>query len=184
MTIKILALGILLCGTVVANGGEQNSRASAASYLERGNAAPCQRKPGPSFSRLQHWEFSPNFAQVYFNRGSHFQDKGNLAEALLNYNIAIRLNPRLAEAYVNRGKVRQLTGDLDGAIADYNQALKLRPRFAKAFYNRGSVWLAQARLDRAIADFDLAIQYDSHDAMAFNNPPARQTKGDLTRGDS
>jgi tetratricopeptide (TPR) repeat protein len=60
----------------------------------------------------------PKYAVPYNNRGSAYQEKGNLDRAIADYDKAISLDPKFAEAYNNRGDAYQEKGNLDRAIAD------------------------------------------------------------------
>jgi len=75
---------------------------------------------------------------AYFNRGRARYDKGDLDEAIADFNTAIALEPRNAATYDSRGSARQAKGDLDSAISDFKMAIELNPLFADAFYNRGN----------------------------------------------
>src|SRR5262249_54393304 len=44
-----------------------------------------------------------NFAQSYLARGNSLYAKGNLDEAIADYNAAIAFDPKFAQAYYNRG---------------------------------------------------------------------------------
>ena len=74
------------------------------------------------------------------NRGILFNRKGDLNEALSDFNRAIEIDEDLAEAYVNRGNTWFYAGDYDRALADYERSLTLD--VAKpwaAWYNIGLV---------------------------------------------
>ena len=64
--------------------------------------------------------------------------KGDLEEALQDYDEAIRLKPDYALAFNNRGDARRAKGDIDGALQDYEQAIRLKPDFAEALESRGT----------------------------------------------
>src|SRR5215469_6512565 len=74
-------------------------------------------------------------ARTYHERGLAKKKKGDLNEAMADYNQALKLNPKLAVGYNNRGNVKLRKGDPGGAIADYNQAIQLNPRYGLAYRN-------------------------------------------------
>jgi tetratricopeptide (TPR) repeat protein len=80
-----------------------------------------------------------NQAGAYYNRGVAHRNKGQLQEALKDYNESIRLNPTDPDVFYNRGVVEQSLDQIDAAIADYGPAIKLKPAFAMAFNNRGVI---------------------------------------------
>ena len=96
-------------------------------------------------------------AFVYNNRGVAWANKGNLDNAIADYNEAIRLDPNNADAYYNRGIAWGRKGNLDNAIADYNEVIRLNPNFADAYYNRGIIKLKKLNLIGAGADFARAM---------------------------
>ena len=55
---------------------------------------------------------------------------GRSAEALVEFDHALRLDPLEIRAYHNRGRLREATGDVDGAIADYRLAVRYDPSYA------------------------------------------------------
>ncbi len=66
-------------------------------------------------------------ARVFRGRGNTHHAAGDMAEALADFETAIRLDPTYAAALVSRGVIHQERGDLDGAIADYDAALTQDP---------------------------------------------------------
>jgi tetratricopeptide (TPR) repeat protein len=124
---------------------------------------------------------SPNKARPYSNRGLAYQAKGNLDQALLDYNRAIGNEPDLAaEAYLNRGNVYQYKGSLDQAILDYNKVIENEPDYAEAYYNRGTAYHNKGNLDQAILDYNKAIEINPDLAEAYYNlGKIYQNKGNL-----
>ena len=64
---------------------------------------------------------------------------GRHAEALADFDAAIRLDPTDAEAHVNRGLTYFDLGRHVEALADYDAAIRLDPNYATAYTNRGSI---------------------------------------------
>jgi tetratricopeptide (TPR) repeat protein len=70
------------------------------------------------------------------NRGYAFEAISDYDSALLDYNLAIKLNPVYAEALANRGNVQRHYGHYDLALSDYDAALRNRhphPAFVYAW---------------------------------------------------
>lgn len=100
-------------------------------------------------------------AVAYLNRGYMRHTKGELDEAIRDYDEAIRLKPDYADAFNNRGSIYADKDDLDRAIQDYDEAIRLKPEkrtLAWAFYNRGLAYRQKGQTERAIQDYDRAIQ--------------------------
>src|SRR3989338_687728 len=124
-------------------------------------------------------------ALVYNNRGIAWRRKGNLDNAIADFNNSIRLNPNFAEAYNNRGAAWAIKGNLDNAIADYNKAIRLDPNNVLAYNNRGNAWAVKGNLGKAIADYNKAIRLDPNFAEAYNDRGiAWRRKGNLDKADT
>ena len=135
-------------------------------YISWRNISPVAIDNGVYLRNLSRHEI---IALAYNNRGSAWAGKGNLDEAIKDYNKAIRLNPNHAAAYNNRGFAWFNKGNLDEAIKDYNEAIRLDPNFARAYTNRGSAWSKKGNLDKAIEDYNEAIRLDPNYAAAYYN---------------
>jgi protein O-mannosyl-transferase len=79
---------------------------------------------------------SPNIARPYNERGSVYCNKGNIDQAISDYNKAIEINPRHAAAYNNRGVAYLNKGNFVQVISDCNKAIEINPRHAAAYENR------------------------------------------------
>ena len=55
-------------------------------------------------------------AGKHYNAGLEFQKQGNLREAIVEYNEAVKLDPQLAVAYINRGNAYDNLGQSERAI--------------------------------------------------------------------
>lgn len=94
---------------------------------------------------------------TFNSRGIACHERGDFAQALANYQEAMRLNPSDALAFNNRGVTRRALGDLPGALADYDEALRLKPDYATAYSNRGLVRTDLGDAFGALADYTEAI---------------------------
>src|SRR5215831_15404028 len=84
-----------------------------------------------------------DFARAFHSRGMHYWAKGDLDQAIADYDVTVRLDPKFAPAFVARGNAHNARGDLERAIADYGEALRLDPGDALA---RSSLNVARATL--------------------------------------
>lgn len=77
-------------------------------------------------------------AATYVNRGIIYNERGEYAAALADFNAAIQLRPQLAEAHINLGIALLGQNNWEGALTELTQAIELIPTEpAKAYYNRG-----------------------------------------------
>ena len=87
----------------------------------------------------------PQDAEAYNSRGLAYCDKGNLDQAIADYDQAIALDPQFALAYYNRGLAYYGKGDLDRAIADYDEAIALDPEYIDSLRQPWARLLRQGR---------------------------------------
>ena len=99
----------------------------------------------------------PQDAEAYNNRGLAYFDKGNLDQAITDYDQAIALDPRFAPAYLNRGLAYVTTGRYDQALADLGKVLGLDPANAQAYYVCGQVYADLGEREEAIAYLERAL---------------------------
>jgi tetratricopeptide (TPR) repeat protein len=99
-------------------------------------------------------------AAAYNNRGVAYRVKANYAQAIDDFNEAIRLVPNNANAFNNRGVAYRNMGDLDRAVADYDQAILIKPDYVAAFYNRGLALADKKEYAKAISDFTAVLRVD------------------------
>jgi len=126
---------------------------------------------------------SPQRARPYDSRGLAYFKKGNLDQAISDYNKSITIysksitvysnfitvNRELAGVCNNRGLAYFKKGNLDQAISDYNKAIEIDPELAFAYYNRGNAYVKKGNLDQAISDYNKAITIDPEYADAYSN---------------
>ncbi len=95
-------------------------------------------------------------ARVFRGRGNTHYASGDMAEALSDFETAIRVDPTYAAALVSRGVIRHEAGDYEAAIADYDDALTEDPDYALAHANRGNALAALGYIEDAIRDLRTA----------------------------
>jgi tetratricopeptide (TPR) repeat protein len=97
-------------------------------------------------------------AQFYRGRGDSYDAVGDVANALADYDRAIRLEPDNADGWNERCWARARQGQLRDALTDCNQAIQLKPDYALALDSRGLVYLKMGDFDKSIGDYDAAIK--------------------------
>ncbi len=138
------------------------------------DAEKCAETPTPDLAlarctrAIQSGELSePSLVVTLNNRGNAYQNKGDYARAIADYDQAIRLNSESALIFNNRGTAYQHRGDYERAIQDYEQAIKdydeaitLDPDYQLAFYNRAFARFDQGLFTASVPDFARAVQLD------------------------
>jgi tetratricopeptide (TPR) repeat protein len=100
----------------------------------------------------------PDNGVAHFNLGDDFLQKGNLDEAVKQFQEAIRLDPAAPFAYNGLGKAYALQGKLDEAMALFSRAIKLDPELTGAHHNLGNAYMIKGRLPEAIAELKTALR--------------------------
>src|SRR5215472_11799346 len=71
-------------------------------------------------SALAAGDLSPqNTMLAYHNRGNAYQDKGDYAHAIADYDAAIKIRPGYANAWYARGRAQFALGLFPGAATDF-----------------------------------------------------------------
>jgi tetratricopeptide (TPR) repeat protein len=119
---------------------------------------------------------NPNDQAAFYKRGQLYAVKGAYAQAMKDFDDAIRLNPRDVEALNNRCWVRTILGEAQAALKDCNDALQLRPNFVDALDSRGLANLKIGQNKSAISDFDAALRLKLASSL-YGRGLARQRSG-------
>jgi protein O-GlcNAc transferase len=94
--------------------------------------------------------------EVMVNYGNVLGQLGNRAEALAQFDRALKINPVLFEALFNRANLMLELKRPADALANYDQVLASRQDFASVWNNRGTALRSLQRLDEALASFQKA----------------------------
>ena len=111
----------------------------------------------------------PDDHEALYLRGMAYQQGGQNANALADYNTAIRIDPNQAQYYATRGMFYLVQNHIQRALNDMNQALHLDPSLHKTYNHRGMLYLTLKQTTRAFQDFDKACQLKPDYWEAFNN---------------
>ncbi|HUB66459.1 MAG TPA: tetratricopeptide repeat protein [Candidatus Methylacidiphilales bacterium] len=90
--------------------------------------------------------------------------KGQLDEAMAQFQAVKRMKPDIAEAYCNCGNIFVRKGELDKAIPEFQKALEIRPNYAEAHENLGDVFVQEGQIDKAMAELGEALKIDPDNA--------------------
>ena len=114
-------------------------------------------------------EYEEMSAMQYHQRASEAQQRGEYAEAILDYNEVIRRIPNDADAYYNRGTAQYHLGQYEAAIADLAEAIGRNPNNAYFHYHRGLANNGLQEHEAAIADFSQAILLESNNELFYHH---------------
>ncbi|HDZ91500.1 MAG: DUF898 family protein [Deltaproteobacteria bacterium] len=117
-------------------------------------------------------------ADLYYNRGSLYEQNGDYRKAEKDFTRAISINYRDKDAYYNRGLVRIRMKKYALAIEDFDRAIDLDSQSADAYCNRGNANFQLGRYDHAIRDYNEALNIEAHDPdLYYNRGLAYLSKG-------
>lgn len=108
-------------------------------------------------------------AENYSVRAIIYAKLGNIKNAMLDFDSAIKIDPQELGIYINRGLVYFLQKEYDKAIMDFTEVIQLDPQNGAAYWNRGLVHHTNGKKDEAFADYTEAIKFDPNYAVEYNN---------------
>jgi tetratricopeptide (TPR) repeat protein len=114
----------------------------------------------------------PESAKTHNNLGNALEQvPGRLPDALIEYQVALRIDPDYAEAHNNLGlALVNSGGPLQEAVAEFEAALRINPDYAEAHNNLGTALSQQpGRLPDAIAQYEAALRIYPDYAQAHYN---------------
>lgn len=120
---------------------------------QRANAAraaqSARQTPSESWARAA--------ARARLERGERHEKRGDAAQALAEYNDAVRLDPSFGEAYLRIASLRHRLGDPREAERAYEQALRSPATRAAALAGRSRARRALGRTEDAFRDLEAAV---------------------------
>jgi tetratricopeptide (TPR) repeat protein len=108
-----------------------------------------------------------NDANLYRERGIASYRSGDLVQAIVELDEAIRLDPHNAQDYNIRANTWDDMGVFERALADYDQAIRINPNNPAVFHDRGIMWQRNGELNKALVDLDRAIRFSFADASLY-----------------
>ena len=109
-----------------------------------------------------------DMATAFKNRGNAFDDKGEFARAIQDYDHAIAINPKDADALNDRGTSQRARGEYELAIKDYDDAIALDMHNGMILNNRCAARALVGRLDEALSDCNASLKVlpNNHGTLA------------------
>ena len=84
----------------------------------------------------------------------------NPAEAIEEYNLALRYNPNSSEALFGRGRALRKQGKLEDAIADFRAALDVNPHYAAVHCSLGEILADEGKPGEAEDEYRESLKVD------------------------
>ncbi|HEY1383076.1 MAG TPA: tetratricopeptide repeat protein [Dongiaceae bacterium] len=121
----------------------------------------CSRALGaPDLTQMQQLDLLAARAQA-------FDDLGDHARAIADYDSAIVLAPRDPVLRLNRGVAKIHGGRPGDAIADYDEAARLKPDWHLPYFDRAVALTDLGQRAAALKDYERAIQLKPDDAWIY-----------------
>jgi hypothetical protein len=179
--LALACLGILACSWGIWNSGRAGLSQTLASY----GLASSQPEMADQAVR-----FGPANPEAHYVKASLLFNRGELAEAVAEYERAVALRPRDYALWLELGLARDQAGDAPGAIAAFQQSVRLAPFYAPPRWQLGNTLYRVGRFDEAFEElrraaashpkllpqiFDLAWAATGGDAQALERTVQPQT---------
>ena len=112
---------------------------------------------------------NPDCWMAYNNLGLALAGRGQVDEAIADYQKALEVNPNIAEVHSNLGIALVGRGRVDEAVTHYRKALEINPDYAANHVNLGVALAGRGELDEAIGHYRTALKIDPDFPAAHNN---------------
>ena len=124
-------------------------------------------KPPAAVARL-HGLMRPhaNLPEAHFYLGLVADAEGNAAEAVAQYQAALKVNPTDSSVYNKLGLILDHAGKLDEAVAHFQKSIQLNPANTGARLNLGIALMQRGSYPQAAKEFGELLRLDPHDAAA------------------
>ena len=103
------------------------------------------------------------------NLGVAFLQKGEVDEAITQYQQALDVNPTYDKARNNLGFALLQKGAVDPAVAQFQKALAINPNYAEAHNNLGNALMQKGQGDEALSEYQKALALNPNYADAHYN---------------
>jgi tetratricopeptide (TPR) repeat protein len=112
---------------------------------------------------------NPRSWAAHINLGRAFMLKGQVDDAVVQYQRALQINPNYSGAYDSLGQALVRKGQVDDAVAQYQKALAINPNYAQAHSNLAVALVQRGQVDDAIAQYQKALEISPGLAQAHSN---------------
>lgn len=101
----------------------------------------------------------PDSADIYYYIGEAYRFKGEPANAIRNYNEALKIDPNFGAPYLGIARARLQTNPNFNAENLFADALKRDPFYGEAYLERARFYIRRDKIKEALADLKKAQEY-------------------------
>jgi tetratricopeptide (TPR) repeat protein len=112
---------------------------------------------------------NPNCWLGHFDLGDALFHKGQMDEAINQFQKAVETNPNSCQIRYTLGVALGQKGQLDDAVAQYQKAVEINPKHFEAHNNLGVALGQKGQLDDAVAQFQKALEINPNFFEAHHN---------------
>ena len=182
-------------GTAAARGLCQNENGGPRIRLDRNHSDVPAGPPGQAVGSVA--AYADELAAWAHNRRGELQAKQAVdlaqqdrqseaaeldAQALADFETAVRMDPKNWKPLHNRGVSRALADRLDEALEDFSRVIELKPDYANAWFNRAEIRAERGELEDAVTDYTQAIKLKPEDTDARPPRPSVRSSPQVPRG--
>ncbi|MBC8286107.1 MAG: tetratricopeptide repeat protein [Nitrospinae bacterium] len=109
----------------------------------------------------------PGFALARLNLGELYGKTGKIADAITEWEAALKIDPSLLPAHFNLGTAYMMTGKLESAENAFKHCLKLNSRYEPALFNLAKVYQMQEKWDESTQLFKVFLEVTGPRPSAF-----------------
>jgi tetratricopeptide (TPR) repeat protein len=112
---------------------------------------------------------NPLLSDALGNRGAIYSKMGQYKKALVDFDLAIKLNPQNLNNYLNRAFAYMQLREYDKSIRDFNVCHQADPADPEIINNRGVCYFRSGDFKSALDDFNNAIKINSGNPSYYRN---------------
>ncbi len=128
----------------------------------------CQRGAKAGLTR-SYEDYARRLLSWTYNRRGELRERGGQkAEALADFEAAVKCNGNSWRALHNRGVSYATQGRTQEALADFDRTIELNPKHGNAWFNRAELRYSQGDFAGAIHDYTGALQSAPRDPAILN----------------
>lgn len=141
--LTIALLGLLLCLYAFWSSARDGFSTLLSSYASRANQLDAADRAV---------YLNPSDPDAHYVRGRLLSDKGDLDEAINEYEHAAALRPQDYSLWFELGRARDQANDVEGAVIAFRKSVSLAPFYAHPHWQLGNTLFRAGRRDEAFAE--------------------------------